>query len=69
VLTIAGCRKDRSCAAGMSYEQMEITYSSFEKVLKFPTTIEGVKIEHEFENGLLILRLRTAEKHAPGNAE
>jgi HSP20 family protein len=69
VLTIAGCRKDRSCAAGMSYEQMEITYSSFEKVLKFPTTIEGVKIEHEFENGLLILRLRAAEKHAPGNAE
>ncbi|HQX55528.1 MAG TPA: Hsp20/alpha crystallin family protein, partial [Pyrinomonadaceae bacterium] len=30
VLYIAGCRKDRSCGTGVSYQQMEITYSNFE---------------------------------------
>ena len=61
VLYIAGCRRDRSCVAGASYHQMEITYSRFEKTLKFPASIEGVQIDHMFENGLLILRLRKAE--------
>ena len=58
VLSIAGCRKDRSCAAGVSYQQMEITYSNFEKTLRFPSTIEGAVVEHEFENGLLIITLK-----------
>ena len=60
VLSIAGCRKDRSCAAGVSFQQMEITYSNFEKTLRFPSTIEGAVVEHEFENGLLIITLRKA---------
>ncbi len=57
-LCIAGCRKDRSCVSGISYQQMEITYSNFEKTLRFPTPIEGATIEHMFENGLLIITLR-----------
>ena len=57
-LSIAGCRKDRSCAAGVSYQQMEITYSNFEKTLRFPTPIDGATIEHSVENGLLIITLR-----------
>jgi HSP20 family protein len=58
VLFIAGSRKDRSCASGVSYQQMEITYSSFEKTLRFPAPIDGAKVEHMFENGLLIIHLR-----------
>ena len=58
LLYIAGCRKDRSCAAGVSYHQMEITYSRFEKTLKFPASIDGVQLDHMFENGLLIIRLK-----------
>ena len=62
VLYIAGSRKDRSCAAtGFSYHQMEITYSSFEKTLTFPSVIEGAKVEHDFEDGLLIIQLRKGE--------
>ena len=61
-LYIAGCRKDRSCAGGSTYHQMEITYSSFEKTLNFPASIEGAKIEHNFENGLLIIHLKKAVK-------
>jgi HSP20 family protein len=57
-LCISGSRKDRSCASGVSYQQMEITYSSFEKTLRFPSPIEGASIEHIFENGILIVTLR-----------
>jgi HSP20 family protein len=62
VLYIAGCRKDKSCSAGVSYQQMEITYSTFEKTLNFPASIDGAKVEHNFENGLLIIRLRKAQE-------
>ena len=40
VLYIAGSRKDRSCSGSISYHQMEITYSRFEKTLKFPAAID-----------------------------
>jgi HSP20 family protein len=62
VLSIVGTRRDRSCAAGVSFHQMEITYSRFEKILKFPASIEGASVEHNFENGLLIINLWKGEK-------
>lgn len=58
VLYIAGCRKDRTCAAGISYQQMEITYSHFEKTLEFPASIDGAKLEHNYEDGLLLIYLK-----------
>jgi HSP20 family protein len=58
VLHIVGSRKDKSCTGDVSYHQMEITYSSFEKTLNFPASIDGATVEHNFENGLLIIRLR-----------
>lgn len=58
ILYIAGCRKDRTCAAGMSYQQMEITYSHFEKTLEFPASIDGAKLEHNFQDGLLLIYLK-----------
>ena len=61
VLYLAGCRRDRSCAVGMTFHQMEITYSRFEKTLSFPASIEGASIEHNFDNGLLIIRLWKGE--------
>ena len=57
VLYIAGARKDRSCAVGVSFQQMEITYSRFEKTLNFPAVIEGARIDHNFEDGIFIIRL------------
>lgn len=62
VLSIVGTRRDKSCSAGVSYHQMEITYSRFEKILKFPVAIEGASIEHNFDNGLLIINLWKGEK-------
>ena len=60
-LCIAGCRKDKSCVSGISYQQMEITYSNFEKTLRFPAPIDGETLDHMFENGLLIIHLRKAK--------
>lgn len=56
-LYIAGCRKDRTCAVGVSYQQMEITYSHFEKNLTFPASIERARLEYNFDNGLLMVHL------------
>jgi len=61
VLSIAGARRDKSCVAGIAYQQMEITYSTFEKTLTFPSSIDGVVLDHMFENGLLIIRLKKAK--------
>ena len=58
VLYIAGCRRDRTCSKGVSYHQMEITYSRFEKTLRFPASIDGEIIENNFYNGLFIIHLR-----------
>lgn len=59
-LYITGTRRDKVCDAGVSYHQMEITYSRFEKTLLFPETIDGAKLERKFDNGLLIIRIHNA---------
>lgn len=64
-LYIAGTRRDKSCAVGVSHHQLEITYSRFEKSLQFPASIEGASIEHNFENGLLIINLWREERTKP----
>lgn len=57
-LYVAGTRRDKTCRVGVSYHQMEITYSRFEKTLRFPASIDGAKLEHNYENGLLFVYLR-----------
>ena len=60
VLYIAGSRKDRSCTSDVSYQQMEITYSRFEKTIQFPSPIEGATLAHDYRDGFLIIVLRGA---------
>ncbi len=59
-LTIAGCRRDTSFGEGISY-QLEITYSSFEKTLSFPCSIEGAEMLRDYRDGLLILQLKSED--------
>ena len=60
ILHITGCRYDKTCeAAGFSYQQMEITYSHFEKTLKFPSSIASAELEHNYQDGLLVIYLKT----------
>jgi HSP20 family protein len=57
-LVIRGCRKDTLYKAGFSYQQMEITYSRFEKAIEFPCSIEEASIAHDYRDGFLIVNLR-----------
>ena len=64
VLRVSGSRRDGTCGEGVSHYQLEITYSRFEKMIQFPRSIEHVKIERDYSDGLLTLRLREEQGHA-----
>ena len=64
VLRIRGSRRDGTCGEGVSHYQLEITYSRFEKMIQFPRSIEHVKVERDYRDGLLTLRLREEQGHA-----
>lgn len=55
LLTIRGCRKDTHIREGFTYQQMEITYSRFEKSIQFPAPIEGASIRRDYSDGFLII--------------
>jgi HSP20 family protein len=57
-LRIRGCRRDTLFKAGFSYQQMEITYSRFEKTIQFPCSIEEASVAHDYRDGFLIVNLR-----------
>lgn len=59
-LHIAGCRHDTYYSESLSYHQLEITYSRFEKTISFPCPIEGARVKSVYQDGLLILHLRGA---------
>ena len=58
LLRISGCRRDTFVRDGYTYQQMEITYSQFEKTIQFPCAIEEASLEHDYRDGYLIVNLR-----------
>ena len=64
LLRISGSRRDGTCGEGVSHYQLEITYSRFEKMIRFPRSIEHASIERDYRDGLLILRLREEQARA-----
>jgi HSP20 family protein len=60
-LHISGCRRDTFYGEGVTYHQMEITYSRFARTLQFPCPIEGASVMRDYLDGLLILHLRAEE--------
>ena len=67
-LVIRGCRRDTFFGEGIVYHQLEITYSRFEKTLRFPCSIEGASLLRDYRDGLLILHLR-GEENCEGRDE
>lgn len=65
-LRIGGRRRDAHYSETISYHQLEITYSRFEKTLHFPCSIEGVAVETHYRDGLLILHLRSNSSNQAG---
>ena len=64
LLRISGSRRDGTCGEGVSHYQLEITYSRFEKMIRFPRSIEHASIERDYRDGLLIVRLREEQEQA-----
>lgn len=60
-LRVAGCRRDEVFTESVSYHQLEIIYSRFERVIRFPCPIEGAIVERRYKDGLLVLRLLSPE--------
>jgi HSP20 family protein len=60
-LIVRGCRRDTVRTEGFVCQQIEITYSRFEKMVRFPCPIDGARIERDYSDGLLILRLDSSE--------
>jgi HSP20 family protein len=60
-LRISGCRKDTVYREGFVYQQMEITYSRFEKTIQFPAPLEGASLKHDYRDGFLIINLHRGE--------
>ena len=58
LLTIRGCRRDTHYRDGFIYQQMEITYSRFEKSIQFPAPIEGASLRQDYTDGFLIIDVR-----------
>ena len=61
-LELRGLRRDSSYADGISYQQLEITYSRFEKRIQFPCSIEKATLERDYRDGLLVLKLLEVEE-------
>lgn len=57
MLRITGCRRDTHYRDDFVYQQMEITYSRFEKTIQFPGPIEGASVKHDYHDGFLIINL------------
>ena len=61
-LRISGCRRDTHYRDGFVYQQMEITYSRFEKTIQFPAPIEGASIKRDYSDGFLIINLHRGDE-------
>lgn len=60
-LHISGIRRDATYSEGVTYYQMEITYSRFHRKISFPCDIRADFLEQHYNHGLLILRLKRSE--------
>lgn len=61
VLLVEGSRRDAFCTETISFHQLEITYSRFEKTLRFPCAIDGARVERDYRDGFLLIYLHSDE--------
>jgi HSP20 family protein len=64
-LTLRGERKHETEAKEEQYHRRERAYGRFERVFWLPTTVDAEKIQANFTNGMLELRLPKSEAAKP----
>ncbi|HUO57753.1 MAG TPA: Hsp20/alpha crystallin family protein [bacterium] len=57
-LHISGSRRDLVLAEGWRHYSMEIEYNHFERVVRLPRELRNVLISSEFQDGMLLIRLK-----------
>ena len=57
-LIIRGCRRDTFYREGYTFQQMEITYSRFEKQIEFPCSIDEASLTQDYRDGFLLISMR-----------
>ena len=65
VLTIQGRRNQEKEEKGTKYHRIERSYGSFARTFSLPDVIEADKVNAEFKDGVLNLRLPKSEKAKP----
>jgi len=61
VLTVRGCRRDKSADTKLGFDQMEIHYGYFEKVVTLPHSIDPDTRSGEYRDGFLCITIGKAE--------
>lgn len=55
--TVRGTRLDHCLECGCSVQQMEITYTRFERTVTLPEDPMPAQVRYEFRNGMLLVRI------------
>jgi HSP20 family protein len=61
-LTIAGVRRDATVHDGCSSYSMEISYNRFERSIDLPFETEGLEMQTEYRDGMLLVALQRPEE-------
>jgi HSP20 family protein len=69
VLRIEGERKQEKEEKGKKFHRIERSYGSFLRTFTLPDNVDESKVQAEFKDGLLNVRLRKAEKAKPKSIE
>ena len=64
-LTLRGARKPEELKEGESVHRRERWAGKFVRSLEVPFDVDGGKVEAEFKNGVLSIRMPRAEEHKP----
>jgi HSP20 family protein len=62
VLSIRGEKKEKEEKKEKDYYSRESYYGSFQRSIRLPAEVQGDKVEAEFKNGVLNIRLPKSEK-------
>ena len=69
VLTLKGARQTEEKTEGEVYHRQERWTGEFARSLELPYEADGSKVEAEFSNGVLTIKLPRAEEHKPKRIE
>jgi HSP20 family protein len=61
-ITIRGLRRDLSVEEGCCHYRMEISYSRFERTVELPNDLGPARVQTEFRDGMLLIRIRCGNK-------